>query len=55
LPRQARDFHAALKAKGVASELVYVPEKNHITEIVDIWHADDPTAQAMLRFMAAHR
>jgi len=52
LPMQARDFHAALRAAGVASELVYVLEKNHITEIVDITREDDPTARAILRFTA---
>jgi acetyl esterase/lipase len=51
LPMQARDFHAALRAAGVSSELVYVPEKNHITEIVDIVREDDATALAILRFI----
>jgi acetyl esterase/lipase len=54
LPAQARAFHAALEAGGLSSELVFVPGKNHITEMVDIWQPDDPTARAMLRFMAAH-
>jgi hypothetical protein len=30
---------------------VYVPGKNHITEIADIWRDDDPTARAVLRFI----
>jgi acetyl esterase/lipase len=51
LPAQARNFHAALKEAGIAAELVYVPNKNHITEIVDIWQDTDPTAQAVLRFI----
>ena len=55
LPAQARDFRAALLKAGDSSELVYVPEKNHISEIVDIWQDDDPTARAMLRFIEAHR
>jgi len=55
LPLQARDFHAALRVAGVSSELVYVPEKNHITEIVDIAREDDPTARAILRFIEGRR
>jgi acetyl esterase/lipase len=51
LPAQARTFHAALQKAGIASELVYVPGKNHITEIADIWRDDDPTARAVLRFI----
>jgi acetyl esterase/lipase len=54
LPAEARNFHAAMQTAGNSTELVYVPGKNHITEIVDIWQDQDPTAQAMLRFMAAH-
>jgi len=55
LPAQAREFERALKAKGVPAELVYVPGKNHINEIVDVYQPDDPTARAMLRFIAQHR
>jgi len=51
LPAQARAFHTALQKSGIASELVYVPGKNHITEIADIWREDDPTARAVLRFI----
>jgi dipeptidyl aminopeptidase/acylaminoacyl peptidase len=54
LPAQAREFDAALRKAGVSSELVYVPAKNHINEIVDVWHDDDPIAQAVLRFIATH-
>ena len=54
LPAQARRFDAALREAGIRSELVYVPGKNHISEIVDVWQEDDPTAQAILRFMKAH-
>jgi acetyl esterase/lipase len=54
LPAQARDFDAALRKAGISSQLVYIPAKNHINEIVDVWHDDDPIAQAVLRFIAAH-
>ena len=51
LPAEARNFHAALRAAGVSSQLVYVPGKNHISEIVDVWQPNDPTAMAMLQFI----
>lgn len=51
LPAQARAFHTALQKAGVPSELVYVPDKNHISEIVDVWRDDDPTARAILSFI----
>jgi acetyl esterase/lipase len=54
LPAQARIFDAALRGAGVSSELVYVPHKNHINEIADAWQDDDPTARAVLRFIAEH-
>jgi len=54
LPAEARKFHASLLAAGVSSQLVYVPGKNHITEIADVWQADDPTAAAILAFVKAH-
>jgi acetyl esterase/lipase len=49
LAAQAKLFDGALRKAGVASELVYVPGKNHITEIADVWREDDPTAEAILR------
>jgi acetyl esterase/lipase len=51
LPAQARAFHAALVKAGLKAELVYVPGKNHISEIADVWRDDDPTARAILRFI----
>jgi acetyl esterase/lipase len=51
LPRQARDFAAALKSKFVPAKLVYVPGKSHISEIVDAFNAGDPTATALLDFI----
>jgi acetyl esterase/lipase len=54
LPQQARLFDRALRQAGDSSELVYIPGKNHISEIVDVWHDDDPTARAILHFIAEH-
>jgi hypothetical protein len=51
LPRQARDFAAAVKKDFIETQLEYIPGENHITEIVDIWKDDDPTAQAILKFI----
>jgi acetyl esterase/lipase len=51
LPAQARAFHAALEKAGVKAELVYVPGRNHISEMTEIWRDDDPTARAVLRFI----
>ena len=51
LPKQARDFAAALKVDFVATELVYVPNENHFTEIVDILKDHDPTLRAILNFV----
>jgi acetyl esterase/lipase len=51
LPKQARDFAAALKKDFVPTELVYIPGESHITEIVDIVKDDDPTARAILNFI----
>jgi acetyl esterase/lipase len=45
---QARAFDADLRKTFVASTLVYVPKENHISEIVNTWKEDDPTARAML-------
>jgi acetyl esterase/lipase len=55
LPEQARRFDAALRQAGDASQLVYVPGENHITEIIDIAKPDDVTAQAILHFFAQHQ
>jgi acetyl esterase/lipase len=49
LAAEAKRFDAALRKAGVPSELVYVPGKNHITVIADVWRDDDPTARAILR------
>ncbi len=54
LPLQARTFDAALRTAGVSSELVYIPGENHISEIVNVYKESDPTARAILRFIAEH-
>lgn len=54
LPAEARNFYTALQAAKVPSQLVYIPDKNHISEIVDIWQENDLTARAILQFMAVH-
>jgi len=51
LPAQARQFHQALERAGVASELVFIPKQNHISEMVNINKPDDPTAAAILRLI----
>ncbi len=51
LPKQARDFTAALKSKFVAAKLVYIPDESHISEIVDVIKDGDPTAAALLDFI----
>jgi acetyl esterase/lipase len=54
LPAQARDFDVALRKAGIASELVYMPGENHISEIVNIYKDDDLTARSILRFIQEH-
>ena len=49
LPAQARQFHQALQKAGVASELVFIPKRDHISEMLNIDQEDDPTAAAILR------
>jgi len=51
LPAQARQFNRALRQAGVASELIFIPRENHISEMVNISQADAPLAAAMLKFM----
>lgn len=55
LPQQARMFDAALREAGDSSKLVYIPGKNHITEIIDIAKDNDPSAEAILHFIADHQ
>ena len=49
---QARMFDAALRKNFVETTLLFVPGKNHINEIVDIWKEDDLTANAVLRLIS---
>ncbi len=54
LPAQARNFHAALQTAGIPSELVYIPNENHISEIVNVHKDNDLTALSILRFIQEH-
>jgi arylformamidase len=51
LPAQARQFHAALRKAGLKSELLFVPRESHISEMLSVTRDDDPTAQAILKFI----
>ena len=51
LPGQAKLFHAALRRAGVASELVYTPNENHIMEMIAFTHDEDATAKRVVRFI----
>jgi acetyl esterase/lipase len=51
LPGQAREFHHALQQAGVDAELVYVPHESHISEMLSVARAKDPTVASALRFM----
>ncbi len=51
LPSQARVFHAALRQAGVSSELFFTPRESHISEIIAMTHDDDPTGQAVVKFI----
>ena len=51
LPAQARTFHAALRKAGIPSELFFTPRESHISEIIAMTHDDDPTGQAVVKFI----
>ena len=51
LPGQAREFYQALRHAGVDAELVYVPRESHISEMLSITRAKDPTVTSALRFI----
>src|SRR2546426_9682911 len=51
LPAQARQFQRALQRAGVNAELLYIPEENHLSEIINVTRNDDPIVEAALRFM----
>jgi acetyl esterase/lipase len=51
LPAQARMFHRALKRSGANSDLLYVPGENHLSEMINVTRAEDPTVSAAVKFM----
>jgi len=51
LPAQAIEFEAKLREKGVKTELIYVPNENHISEMLSILNDKDPMYQAVIRFI----
>jgi acetyl esterase/lipase len=53
LPAQARLFRAALQRAGIETQFVFVPHESHISEMIAITRDDDPTANAILKFVGA--
>jgi hypothetical protein len=51
LPKQARDFAAALKKAFVDARLLYIPRDNHLTEIINVSKEDGPLVNAILSFV----
>jgi acetyl esterase/lipase len=51
LPKQARDFSAALRKAFVGTKLLYIPHDNHLTEIINITKEDGPLVNAVLNFV----
>jgi len=51
LPRQARDFDAALEEKFVPARMIYIAGESHASEIIDTVKPDDATARAILDFI----
>jgi acetyl esterase/lipase len=51
LPRQARQFAAALKKAFVETELIYIPRDNHITEVINLAKEDGPLLHGILNFI----
>ncbi|HLX64623.1 MAG TPA: alpha/beta hydrolase [Planctomycetota bacterium] len=51
LPQQAKDFYKAIKAAGTDAEFLFVPEQNHISEMLNITDPNDLTANAVLKFI----
>jgi acetyl esterase/lipase len=51
LPKQARDFAAALKKSFADVRLIYVPGETHVSEIVSAVKDDSSLARALLGFM----
>ncbi len=51
LPGQARQFYQALRQAGVEAELVFVPRESHISEMLSVGRAKDPTVLSAVKFM----
>ena len=51
LPKQARDFAAALKKSFVEVRLIYVPGETHVSEIISAVKDDSSVARALLSFI----
>ncbi len=51
LPKQARDFAAALKKGFVDTKLLYIPNEGHITEIISAAADQSPLLNAILSFV----
>ncbi len=51
LPKQARDFAAALRKEFAEVRLLYVPKESHISEMIATLKDDDPTARALIDFV----
>jgi len=51
LPAQAREFCATLQAAGTKAELIYVPNENHISEMLSILNDQDPLFKSALPFI----
>jgi acetyl esterase/lipase len=51
LPQQAQAFHAALVRAGAKPELLYIPGENHISEMISIVKAGDPTRTLLVRLV----
>jgi acetyl esterase/lipase len=51
LPRQARDFAAALKKSFADVRLIYVPGETHVSEIISAVKDDSSLGRAILSFV----
>jgi acetyl esterase/lipase len=48
LPQQAEAFHEALKGAGNVSQLIYIPQENHISEVLRVTEPDNLMARTFL-------
>lgn len=51
LAPQTKEFHAALRTNGVASELVFIPKESHISEMLSVTKEDDLTVASVRKFI----